>query len=204
MCFGVALAEVCFGTFLFVAASGRKYVLVPIFPVSIVAASGRNLFWFLLFQQLRHCIWWVFCFGSYFSSLYVAASGGKFVLVPIFQRLLWYYLAGILFLVPIFPAPISYVSQFTCFDCIYIYVRYFSLGPCDINGPRFSDGNTSGIQPQSIQERLGMSAFRLFTAHQLMIYRDHNAQSRSYDSVSMFGMCPPELVGVFQQTKFYI
>ena len=102
MCFGVALAEVCFGTFLFVAASGRKYVLVPIFPVSIVAASGRNLFWFLLFQQLRHCIWWVFCFGSYFSSLYVAASGGKFVLVPIFQRLLWYYLAGILFLVPIF------------------------------------------------------------------------------------------------------
>ena len=49
-----------------------------------------------------------------------------------------------------------------------------------------------------------MSAFRLFTAHQLMIYRDHNAQSRSYDSVSMFGMRPPELVGVFQQTKSYI
>jgi len=49
-----------------------------------------------------------------------------------------------------------------------------------------------------------MSAFRLFTAHQLMIYRDHNAQSRSYDSASMFSMRPPELVGVFQQTKLYI
>ena len=80
----------------------------------------------------------------------------------------------------------------------------FPLGPCDINGPRLSDGHTSGIHPLRIQEKLGMSAFRLFTAHQLMIYRDHNSQSRSYDSVSMFGMRPPELVGVFQQTKFYI
>jgi hypothetical protein len=49
-----------------------------------------------------------------------------------------------------------------------------------------------------------MSAFRLFTAHQLLIYHDHNAQSQSYDSVSMFGMRPPELVGVFHKTKFYI
>ena len=53
----------------------------------------------------------------------------------------------------------------------------YPLGPRDINGPRLSDGHTSGIQPQRIRERLGMSAFRLFTAHQLMIYRDHNAQS---------------------------
>ena len=36
-----------------------------------------------------------------------------------------------------------------------------------------------------------------------MIYRNHNAKSQSYDSVSMYGMRPPELVGVFQQTKFY-
>ncbi len=80
----------------------------------------------------------------------------------------------------------------------------YPLGPCDVNGVRLSDGHTSGIQPHRIRERLGMSAFRLFTAHQMMIYRDHNAQSRSYDSVSMVGMRPPELVGVFQQTKFYI
>ncbi len=80
----------------------------------------------------------------------------------------------------------------------------YLLGPCDIIGPCLSDGHTSGIQPQRIRERLGMSAFRLFTAHQLMIYSDNNTQSRSYDSVSMFGMRPPELVGVFQQTKFYI
>ena len=35
----------------------------------------------------------------------------------------------------------------------------YSLGPRDINGPCLSDGHTSGIQPQRIQERLGMSAF---------------------------------------------
>ena len=78
----------------------------------------------------------------------------------------------------------------------------YQLGPSDINGPCLSDGYISGIQPQRIQERLGMSVFRLFTAHQLIIYCDHNAQSQSYDSVSMLGMRPPELVGVFQQTKF--
>ena len=49
-----------------------------------------------------------------------------------------------------------------------------------------------------------MSEFRLFTTSQLMIYRDHKSESRSYDIVSMFGMRPPELVGVFQQTKSYI
>ncbi len=79
----------------------------------------------------------------------------------------------------------------------------YTLGPCDINGPRLSDGHTSGIQTQRIRERLGMSAFRLFTAHQLMIYRDHNAQSQSYDSVLMFGMRPPELVGVFPDIVLY-
>ncbi len=80
----------------------------------------------------------------------------------------------------------------------------YPLDPCDVNGPCLADGHTSGIQPQRIRERLGMSEFRLFTAHQLMIYRDHNAQSQSYDSVSMFGMSPSELFGVFQKTKFYI
>ena len=80
----------------------------------------------------------------------------------------------------------------------------YPLVPRDVNEPRLSDGHTSGIQPQRVRERLDMSAFRLLTAHQLMIYCDHNAQSQSYDSVSMFGMRPPELVGVFQQTKFYI
>ena len=49
-----------------------------------------------------------------------------------------------------------------------------------------------------------MREFRLFTTSQLMIYRDHKSKSRSYDAVSMFGMRPPELVGVFQQTKSYI
>ncbi len=29
-------------------------------------------------------------------------------------------------------------------------------------------------------------------------------KSQSYNTVSMFGMRPPELVGVFQQTKSYI
>jgi hypothetical protein len=77
-------------------------------------------------------------------------------------------------------------------------------GPRDINGPRLSDGHTSGIQPQALRERLGMSEFRLFTTSQLMIYRDHKSESCSYDIVSMFGMRPPELVGVFQQTKSYI
>jgi len=77
-------------------------------------------------------------------------------------------------------------------------------GPRDINGPRLSDGHTSGIQPQTLRESLGMREFRLFTTSQLMIYRDHKSESRSYDTVSMFGMRPPELVGVFQQTKSYI
>ena len=49
-----------------------------------------------------------------------------------------------------------------------------------------------------------MREFRLFTTSQLMIYRDHKSKSRSYDAVSMFGMRPPELFGVFQQTKSYI
>jgi hypothetical protein len=49
-----------------------------------------------------------------------------------------------------------------------------------------------------------MREFRLFTTSQLMIYRDHKSKSRSYDTVSMFGMHPPELVGVFQQTKSYV
>ena len=98
--------------------SGAKFVLVPIFPVSIVAASGGNLFWFLFFQQLHHCIWRVVCFwflffqplccriwrevcfGSYFSR---AASGGKFVLVPIFPATTSLHLAGSMYLVPIFP-----------------------------------------------------------------------------------------------------
>jgi hypothetical protein len=77
-------------------------------------------------------------------------------------------------------------------------------GPRDINGPRLSDGHTSGIQPQTLRKSLGMREFRLFTASQLIIYRDHKSNSRSYDSVSMFGMRPPELVGVFQQTKSYL
>ena len=49
-----------------------------------------------------------------------------------------------------------------------------------------------------------MPNFRLFTPNQLMIYRDHRVESRSYDTVSMFGMRSPELVGVFQQTKPFI
>ena len=49
-----------------------------------------------------------------------------------------------------------------------------------------------------------MREFRLFTTSQLMIYRDHKSESRSYDAVSMFGVRPPELVGAFQQTKSYI
>jgi len=186
---GCIWQEVCFGSYFSSVYCGRiwqEFVLVPTFPATTSLHLVGILFWFLFFQPLCGRIWREVCFGSYFPAFIVVLSGGNFVFGSYF------------------PAPISYVSQFTCFDCIYIYVRYFSLGPCDINGPRFSDGNTSGIQPQSIQERLGMSAFRLFTAHQLMIYRDHNAQSRSYDSVSMFGMCPPELVGVFQQTKFFI
>ena len=77
-------------------------------------------------------------------------------------------------------------------------------GPRDINGPQLSDGHTSGIQPQTLRKSLGMREFRLFTTSQLMIYRDHKSKSRSYDAVSMFGMRPPELVGVFQQTKSYI
>ncbi len=77
-------------------------------------------------------------------------------------------------------------------------------GPCDINGPQLSDGHTSGIQPQTIRENLGMPNFRLFTPSQLMIYQDHKSKSQSYDTVSMFGMRPPELVGVFQQTQSYI
>jgi hypothetical protein len=46
-----------------------------------------------------------------------------------------------------------------------------------------------------------MREFRLFTTSQLMIYRDHKFESRSYDALSMFGMQPPELVGVFQHSK---
>jgi hypothetical protein len=53
-------------------------------------------------------------------------------------------------------------------------------GPRDINGPRLSDGHTSGIQPQTLRESLGMREFRLFTTSQLMIYRDHKSESRSY------------------------
>jgi hypothetical protein len=49
-----------------------------------------------------------------------------------------------------------------------------------------------------------MREFRLFTTSQLMIYQDHKSESQSYDTVSMFGMHPLELVGVFQQTKSYI
>ncbi len=37
-----------------------------------------------------------------------------------------------------------------------------------------------------------------------MVYHDHKTKSWSYNTVLMFGMCPPELVGVFQQTKSYI
>ena len=78
------------------------------------------------------------------------------------------------------------------------------LGPRDINGPRLTDGHTCGIQPQRIRVNLGMPNFRLYTANQLMIYRDHRVESRCYDTVSLFGMRPPELVGVFQQTKPFI
>ncbi len=77
-------------------------------------------------------------------------------------------------------------------------------GPRDINGPQLFDGRTSGIQPQTIHKNIGMRNFRLFTPSQLMIYRDHKSESQSYDTVSMFGMRPPELVGVFQQTKSYL
>ena len=49
-----------------------------------------------------------------------------------------------------------------------------------------------------------MPNFRLFTPNQLMIYRDHKSESRNYDIVSMFGMRPPELLGVFQQTKSHL
>ncbi len=77
-------------------------------------------------------------------------------------------------------------------------------GPRDINGSRLFDGHTSGIQPQTIHENLGMPNFRLFTPSQLMIYQDHKSKSWSFDTVSMFGMRPPEFVGVFQQTQSYI
>ena len=70
-------------------------------------------------------------------------------------------------------------------------------GTHDINSPQLSDGHTSGIQPQTLRESLGMHEFRLFTTSQLMIYQDHKSKSRSYNAVSMFSMRPPELVGVF-------
>ncbi len=44
-------------------------------------------------------------------------------------------------------------------------------GPRDINGPRLSNGHTSGIQPQTIRENLSMPNLRLFTPSQLMISR---------------------------------
>jgi hypothetical protein len=79
-----------------------------------------------------------------------------------------------------------------------------SPGRHDTNGSRLSDGHTSSIQPQTLHKSHGMHELRLFTTSQLMIYRDHKFKSQSYDTVSMFGMRPPELVGVFQQTKSYI
>ncbi len=45
--------------------------------------------------------------------------------------------------------------------------------PCDINGPQLSDGHTSGIQPQTLRESLGMREFRL---SQLMMYQDHKSE----------------------------
>ncbi len=77
-------------------------------------------------------------------------------------------------------------------------------GPRDINGPWLSDGHTSGIKPQTIRKNIGMRNFRLFTPSQLMIYRDHKSKSWSYDTVSMIGMRPPELVSEFQKTKSYL
>ena len=61
--------KVCFGSYFSVVYFGhiwREFVLVPIFLATTSLHLAGSLFWFL------------------FSSLYVAASGGKFVLVSIF------------------------------------------------------------------------------------------------------------------------
>ena len=96
-------------------------------------------------------------------------------------------------------------AQFAILLSLYFFVPDIQQpGPCDINRSRLPDGHTSGIKPQSIQESLHMPEFRKFTASQLLVFRDHKSESRSYNTVSMFGMRPPELVGVFEQTKSYI
>ena len=75
--------------------SGRKFVLVLIFPVYFVVASGGNFFWFLYFQQLNYCIWrGSMFFVPIFPAFMWPHLAGSLFWFLFFQRLLWYYLLG--------------------------------------------------------------------------------------------------------------
>jgi hypothetical protein len=94
------------------AASGRKLFLVPLQSASIVAASGRNLFWFLFGQ---HLLWLHLAGGQFLVSFksvsIVSASGGKFCFWFLFSQLLFGpHLVGSLFLVPFKSASIVAAS----------------------------------------------------------------------------------------------
>ncbi len=129
--------------------SGRKFVLVPIFPVSIVAASGRNLSWFLFFQQLHHCIWQVVCIwflffqslccriwrevcsGYYFSSIYCSIICREFCF-----QFLFFQLKCDMFLNSLYLDCILYVCQVlihwvlvTLMDLVYLMVILAALSP---------------------------------------------------------------------------
>ena len=61
----------------------------------------------------------------------------------------------------------------------------------------------TGIPMNHARCIFGMDDVHKMTANQKKIYRNHNGSTTSYCAISIFGLCPPELLGVFRNPIDY-
>ena len=65
------------------------------------------------------------------------------------------------------------------------------------------DAYASESEIQRIRRRKNLPAHQLMSVNQLAAHRNHDGKSSSYDTISIFGMRPPKLLGVFKNPKHY-
>ena len=65
------------------------------------------------------------------------------------------------------------------------------------------DAYISDSEVQRICRWMNLPAHQLMSEHQSATHRNHDGKSSSYDMISIFGMRPPELLGVFKNPKQY-
>ena len=65
------------------------------------------------------------------------------------------------------------------------------------------DAYSSEPGTQKVCRRKNLPGYQLMSANQLTTHRNHDGKLSSYNTISIFGMRPPELLGVFKNPKHY-